>query len=213
MLVSPSIISCRIENLKEEIKKCEEANIYSLHLDIMDGHFVPNLTIGPDFVKTIRKLTGLKLEAHLMIDRPDKYYSKFLDAGADIFQIHVESPVNTGKLVEEFRSRELDYGIVINPETPFEAAKPFLDGAEILVVMSVHPGFSGQTFIHDSITKLKEAKAYLKEKNLKTKIEIDGGINAETAILARDAGADIAVSGSYLFNGDFQERLGKIQDL
>lgn len=212
MLVSPSIISCRIEQLEEEIRKCESAGVYSLHLDIMDGHFVPNLTMGPDFVKTLRRLTDLKLEAHLMLDRPDRYYPKFLEAGADSFLIHVESPVNTGVLIEELRSKNLNYGVVINPETPFEAAKPFLENAELLLVMSVHPGFSGQTFIHDVIPKLKEAKAYLEQNNLNAKVEIDGGINAETAILCSDAGADIAVSGSYLFSGNFSERIRKIQN-
>lgn len=213
MLVSPSIISCHLEKLEEEVQKCEVSGVGSLHLDIMDGHFVPNITIGPDVVGAIRKVTNLKLEAHLMLDRPDQYYSRFMDAGADILLIHVESPINTGLFLKELRSKKISYGIALNPETPFEDAKPFLADAELLVIMSVHPGFSGQTFIHDMIPKIKEAKAFLHKNEIPAIIEVDGGINAETAELCKNAGADMVVSGSYLFSTNMRERLQGLIDI
>lgn len=213
VLVSPSIISCHLERLEEEVRKCERDGIQSLHLDAMDGHFVPNITMGPDLIKAIRKVTKLKLEAHLMLDRPDKYYKKFKEAGTDSFLIHVESPIETGLFLKELQSQHIGYGVVINPDTPLDAAKPFLPGAELLVIMTVHPGFSGQSFIEGVVPKIREAQLYLRDEKLSARIEVDGGVNDVTAVVCKNAGADVVVSGSYLFSGNINERLARLRCL
>ncbi|SMD30260.1 ribulose-phosphate 3-epimerase [Picrophilus oshimae] len=197
--VSPSIISSDLSHLYDEIKRCEDAGAGSFHLDVMDGHFVNNITMGPDLIRAIRKSTGLRLDAHLMIERPDKYYKSFLDAGADVLLIHYESPVNTMELLKKFHRENIRYGIVINPETNFERVKSLIENAEILLIMSVNPGFSGQKFIDDSLIKVSQAREFIRANNLKTRIEIDGGINDETGRLAANAGADILVSASFIF--------------
>ncbi len=213
MKVSPSVISSRLENLASEISKCIDGGAASFHLDVMDGHFVPNLTMGPDLVRAIRRCTDHELEVHLMLQDPGRYYRDFLEAGADLPLIHVESPVNTGVLLRKIIMEGSRYGVVINPETPFEKALPFLDEAALLLVMSVHPGFSGQSFIKDSVYKIREARSYIDEHRLKALIEVDGGINLETAKICRDAGADVVVSASYIFSGNVTERVGLLARL
>ena len=207
MKVSPSIISAKLEDLGSEIAKCVEGGATSFHLDVMDGHFVPNLTMGPDLVKAVRRCTDLDLEAHLMLQNPDKYYRKFIDAGANIPLIHVESPINTGLLLKKIRNEGNMFGIVINPETSLEKALPFLEDASLLLIMSVHPGFSGQKFIEDAVDKIREARSYIDGHKLETSIEVDGGITLETAKICRDAGADIVVSASYIFSGEVAEKV------
>jgi ribulose-phosphate 3-epimerase len=205
--VSPSIISAKLEDLGSEIAKCVEGGATSFHLDVMDGHFVPNLTMGPDLVKAVRRCTDLDLEAHLMLQNPDKYYRKFIDAGANIPLIHVESPINTGLLLKKIRNEGNRFGIVVNPETPLEKALPFLEDASLLLIMSVHPGFSGQKFIEDAVDKVREARSYIDGHKLETSIEVDGGITLDTAKICRDAGADIVVSASYIFSGEVTEKV------
>jgi ribulose-phosphate 3-epimerase len=205
--VSPSIISAKLEDLGSEIAKCVEGGATSFHLDVMDGHFVPNLTMGPDLVKAVRRCTDLDLEAHLMLQNPEKYYRKFIDAGASIPLIHVESPINTGLLLKKIRNEGNMFGIVINPETSLEKALPFLEDASLLLIMSVHPGFSGQKFIEDAVDKIREARSYIDGHKLETSIEVDGGITLETAKICRDAGADIVVSASYIFSGEVAEKV------
>ncbi len=207
MKVSPSIISAKLEDLGSEIAKCVEGGATSFHLDVMDGHFVPNLTMGPDLVKAVRRCTDLDLEAHLMLQNPEKYYRKFIDAGANIPLIHVESPINTGLLLKKIRNEGNMFGIVINPETSLEKALPFLEDASLLLIMSVHPGFSGQKFIEDAVDKIREARSYIDGHKLETSIEVDGGITLETAKICRDAGADIVVSASYIFSGEVAEKV------
>ena len=207
MKVSPSIISAKLEDLGSEIAKCVEGGATSFHLDVMDGHFVPNLTMGPDLVKAVRRCTDLDLEAHLMLQNPDKYYRKFIDAGASIPLIHVESPINTGLLLKKITNEGNRFGIVINPETPLEKALPFLEDASLLLIMSVHPGFSGQKFIEDAVDKIREARSYIDRHKLETSIEVDGGITLDTAKICRDAGADIVVSASYIFSGEVTEKV------
>ena len=213
MLVSPSIISSDLAHLETEIRKCENAGSDSFHLDVMDGHFVPNLTMGPDLVKAISKTTDLQLDAHLMVDRPDKYYRRFVDAGSRTILIHQESPVNTMALIRKLQSEGIEYGMVINPDTGFESVKPFLDEAGMLLVMSVYPGFSGQKFIESVLPKVKEARNYIDENGLKAKIEIDGGINDETGKMAVEAGVDILVSASYIFSKDTEKRIKILKSL
>ncbi|AKA48492.1 ribulose-phosphate 3-epimerase [uncultured archaeon] len=212
MLVSPSIISSDLRVLQNQIEECERHGAASFHLDVMDGHFVPNLTMGPDIVKAVRKSTELPLEVHLMIDRPDRYYTKFAESGSDILLIHYESPVNLRGLFNNMKNEGLKYGLVINPGTEFREVSDLLDGTEILLIMSVHPGFSGQKFI-DVTDKISEASAFIKDNGLGTKIEVDGGINLETGKKSAKAGADILVSASYIFSGTIKERIGSLKRL
>ncbi len=211
--VSPSIISSKLETLGNEISACDNADVFSYHLDVMDGHFVPNLTMGPDLVKAIRRSTKRTLETHLMIERPDKYYKSFIDAGSDILLIHEECLVDFRKLISDIKGEGAGFGIVLNPDTPFSKAERFMEDSQILLIMSVHPGFSGQKFIDYVLPKIAEARKYIDEQGLKTKIEIDGGITDITGKKALDAGADILVSASYIFSGNIGERIKILQNL
>lgn len=213
MLVSPSIISADLTILKEQIRKVDESSPFSYHVDVMDGHFVNNITIGPGFTKAVSSCTDTKIECHLMIDRPDRYYEKFLDAGADSLLCHVESPMSIGNLFKALKKSDTEYGVVINPETPLEKALTYLEGASTLLIMTVHPGFSGQSFIPEVMEKVRAARKYIDSNGLKTRIEIDGGINDSTGKIARDAGADIIVSGSYLFSGPIREKMELLNSL
>ncbi len=213
MLVSPSIISSKLENLGDQIVECDRAGVFSYHLDVMDGHFVPNLTMGPDLVRAVRRCTKKTIETHLMIERPDKFYKPFIEAGSDILLVHHECLVDLRKLISGIRDENAKFGLVINPETPFEKVRDLIDEAEILLIMSIHPGFSGQKFMDSVLPKIAEAKKYIKDQGLSTKIEIDGGVNDETGKKCADAGADILVSASYIFSGKIGERINKLQVL
>ena len=213
MKISPSIISSRLEVLGEEIEKCDTAGADSYHLDVMDGHFVPNLTMGPDLISAVRRKTKKRLESHLMIERPDRYYRSFVEAGSDILLIHAECLVNFKKLRKDIADSGAEFGVVINPETPLSEALPLLPESRILLLMSVHPGFSGQKFINSTVDKIREARSYIEKNGLDTEIEVDGGINDKTGKLCADAGADILVSASYIFSGNIQERIGILKNL
>lgn len=213
MKVSPSIISSKLELLGEEIEKCDIAGADSYHLDVMDGHFVPNLTMGPDLISAVRRRTKKRLESHLMIDRPDRYYKSFIEAGSDILLIHAECLVNFRKLRKDISDYGAEFGIVINPETPLSEVLPLLPESRILLLMSVHPGFSGQKFIAGTVDKIREARSYIDGNGLDTEIEVDGGINDITGKLCADAGADILVSASYIFSGNIHERIGLLKSL
>ena len=213
MKISPSIISSRLEVLGEEIEKCDAAGADSYHLDVMDGHFVPNLTMGPDLISAVRRKTKKRLESHLMIERPDRYYRSFVEAGSDILLIHAECLVNFKKLMKDIADSGAEFGVVINPETPLSEALPLLPESRILLLMSVHPGFSGQKFINSTVDKIREARSYIEKNGLDTEIEVDGGINDKTGKLCADAGADILVSASYIFSGNIQERIGILKNL
>lgn len=211
--VSPSIISCDLANLGSQVTLCEKSGAESFHLDVMDGHFVPNLTMGPDLVKAVRKVTGKRIDAHLMIERPDKYYKRFHEAGSDVLLIHYEAPVDLRLLFTRMRNEKIDYGLVINPETPFSHVSDFIDECKILLVMSVHPGFSGQSFIESALPKIREARKYIDDNGIDCRIEIDGGINYENGKKAVEAGSDILVSASYIFYNNIAESIGKLRSL
>lgn len=211
--VSPSIISCKLESLGKEITACDEAGVFSYHLDVMDGHFVPNLTMGPELVRAIRRSTKKPLEAHLMIERPDRYYKNFIDAGSDLLLVHQECLVDIRKLAADIRSEGAGFGLVVNPDTPFSMAEKFLEDSDILLIMTVHPGFSGQKFIDYVMPKIEEARRYIDDHGLKTKIEVDGGVTDVTGKKIIEAGADIIVSGSYIFTGNIGERIRTLQAL
>ncbi|MEM0155675.1 MAG: ribulose-phosphate 3-epimerase [Thermoplasmataceae archaeon] len=213
MQVSPSIISAKMYDLQNEVDRCEKAGVSSFHMDVMDGHFAPNLTIGPDFIKAVKHCASVPLETHLMIDRPDKYYDAFVKAGSDVIMIHYESPIDVGSLLNKLGHEGIKYSLVINPETPVVQVKDLIPGCYSVLVMSVHPGFSGQKFIPDSPVKIMEMRDLLDSISPDTLLEVDGGINLETGKLCADAGADVLVSGSFIFGNDLTGSINVLKGL
>lgn len=194
ILVGPSLLAADFSKLEAEIKRAEEAGVDFLHCDIMDGHFVPNITIGPAVIKSIRACTKLPLDVHLMIENPDKFIDAFIKAGSDMLTIHAETTDNPQDIIEKIKNQGIRAGISINPETPVEKLDNVLDVVDLVLVMSVHPGFGGQEFIEESADKIK----YIRER-FKKDIAVDGGINDKTAKVAREAGANMLAAGTYLF--------------
>ena len=198
--IVPSFLSADFSKLKSEIRAVEKGGAERFHLDVMDGNFVPNLTFGPIIVEAIDKLTDAHLETHLMINSPMKYIDQFVEAGSDTIIIQVEASCDVRRDLDTIKSYGIKAGIVINPDTKFRKIEPYLDMIDHLLIMTVHPGFGGQDLIEESLEKVKKAKAHsLKHDFL---IEIDGGINLSTIDLGIEAGADLFVSGSAVFNGD-----------
>jgi len=198
--IAPSILSADFANLAGAVDAVgSEAD--TLHVDVMDGHFVPNLTIGPPVVKSLRKYTDLYLDCHLMITNPGEYLAAFKEAGANGCSVHVEVG-ETAALIAQCRDLGLDAGLVVNPETPIEAALPFLDRIDLLLVMSVHPGFGGQKFMPEVMSKLEAVRAEVDRRGLKVAVQVDGGIDVNTAPVAAAAGADVFVAGNAIFGSD-----------
>jgi len=197
MEIVPSLLSADFTRLKEEIQAVERAGARRLHLDIMDGHFVPNITIGPLIVTAIRKITKLHLESHLMITNPEKYIDKFIKAGSDTVIIHVENNENVVGNLQHIRNLKAKAGLVLNPATPFTAIEKYLGYIDHLLVMTVNPGFGGQVMIKKALTKVTLAKPYQQKYNFL--IEVDGGIHLRTLAMVKAAGADLFVAGSAIF--------------
>jgi ribulose-phosphate 3-epimerase len=195
--LSPSILSADFAQLGAEVDRVADAADL-LHVDVMDGHFVPNLTIGPPVVQALRKHTELFLDCHLMVDNPQVLLDDFAEAGADRCIVHIELG-DPRTLFRELRDRELGVGLVLNPETPVDAVLPYLADIDLLLVMSVHPGWGGQPFIPDALDKVRMVRKEIDERGLDVELEIDGGINVETAPRAAAAGVDILVAGSAIF--------------
>ena len=199
MLIAPSILSSDFSRLEVEIKKIEKAGADLLHLDVMDGHFVPNITFGAPVIKSIRKCTNLPFDVHLMIENPEKYIDDFLSSGADIITFHIESTEKTLENIERIKSFDKKVGISLKPKTDLNEILPFLDKIDVVLIMSVEPGFSGQRFIFSTVEKIKKLRKVIDEKKLSTKIEVDGGINPETVNIVKEAGAEICVAGDSIF--------------
>jgi ribulose-phosphate 3-epimerase len=204
ILISPSILSADFSNLSDAIKKIEEAGVTRVHLDVMDGHFVPNITFGPELVQSIRNKTKILFETHLMIEHPEKYIKRFRDAGSDLIIVHYET--TKGRKLKECIKMIKDcgalVGISINPETRWEKIKNFLREIDLVLVMTVNPGFGGQAFKNEVLTKIKSLKEFVEKNKINLDIEVDGGINTDTARLAVNAGANILVAGASIFKTD-----------
>ncbi len=206
VLIAPSILSADFSCLKEEVVALSQAGADLIHLDIMDGHFVPNLTFGPTVVKSIRDCTKLPFDVHLMVENPQDMISWFAKAGADIITIHAESTKHLDKLLAEIKSYGIKAGVSLNPSTPETVLEYVLDKIDVVLVMSVNPGFGGQSFISSSVEKIAKIKSMIKGKDIK--IEVDGGINPLTAAECVAAGADILVAGSAILNsGDYKKNI------
>lgn len=202
--IAPSILSANFLNLEAEIKQVEKAGADMLHLDIMDGHFVTNLTFGPGLVKQLRKITNLPLDAHLMITNPTSFVDKFIENGVNYISFHIETDSEYKKLLNRIRKSNVKAGIAINPDTSFSKVQNILDYIDYVLIMTVHPGFGGQKYIDDCTQKIQEISEMISKRNIE--IEVDGGINYKTAILAKEAGANILVAGKFIFkNNNYQE--------
>jgi ribulose-phosphate 3-epimerase len=197
--VAPSVLAADFSRLEEEIRAAETAGADLLHLDVMDGHFVPNLTFGPFIVEAVRKLTSLPLDTHLMIENPDRYIERFAKSGADILTIHIEASTGVRRDLETIRNCGSKCGLVVNPDTPLDRVTGYLRDIDLLLVMSVFPGFGGQSFMPEVLSKVEAVRKMRDEQGLALAIEIDGGIDPETAVPAREAGADILVAGTAIF--------------
>jgi ribulose-phosphate 3-epimerase len=197
--VAPSIIAAKFTDFQNEIIKVETAGADLLHLDVMDGVFVPNITFGPMVVDAINELTQLELDAHLMITKPEKYLKQFIDAGLDWVSFHTEATEKTGHCIKYIQDRRVKAGLAINPGTKFETVKEHLEKLDYLLIMTVNPGFYGQTFMSEVLPKIEEAKNWITQYGLQCLIEVDGGINEVNAKEVCNAGADIVVAGAGIF--------------
>lgn len=199
MKVAPSIIAADFAAFQEEIKKVEKAKADLLHLDVMDGVFVPNLTFGPMVVQAINAVTDFELDTHLMIVQPDNYIEQFIDAGSDWISFHCEATEKTEACLEYIQNRHKKAGLAINPGTPFNKIEKYIARLDYLLIMTVNPGFYGQKFIAEVLEKIKEAKDYIDSHRLNCLLEVDGGINFDNVCSVKDAGADIVVAGAGVF--------------
>jgi len=197
--IAPSILSADFSKLGNEIQNLEKAEADLTHIDVMDGHFVPNITIGPGVIKKLRKYTSLPFDVHLMISPVHNFIKNFADAGADIITIHPEATSDLVSSIKKIKSYNKKAGVSLNPETSLDKVMPVLNLIDLVLVMSVNPGFGGQKFIKETLEKIKILRKEIDSKKLKTQIEIDGGINFENAKMAKEAGVDILVSGTTIF--------------
>ena len=212
MLISPSVLNADLADLAAEVRRVQGAADW-IHLDVMDNHFVPNLTFGPMLVRAVRKLTSLTLDTHLMIENPDKYIEEFADAGSDVITIHVEASADPRRDLRLIAEKGKKRGVTLNPDTPIERVADYFGEIDLLLVMSVFPGFAGQSFIPDVLPKIEQARRIRSERGLEFLIEIDGGIGPSTSASAKKAGAEILVAGSSVFRSpDYAQAIRAIRD-
>tara|TARA_Y100001978_G_C23655805_1_gene415979 strand:- start:11 stop:670 length:660 start_codon:yes stop_codon:yes gene_type:complete len=214
--ISPSILSADFSNLEKDIKKLETAGADMIHVDVMDGHFVPNITIGPPVIKALRNKTSLPFDVHLMISPVHKYIKDFANAGADIITIHPEATPNLQESINEIKSFKKKVGISLNPDTKIDIIEDYLDKVDLILIMSVYPGFGGQKFISDVLEKIKSLKNLKDKKKLNFDIEVDGGINFSNFKSVIDAGANVLVSGTTIFkenNGDIKKNIDFLKSI
>ena len=214
--ISPSILSADFSNLEKDIKKLETAGADMIHVDVMDGHFVPNITIGPPVIKALRNKTSLPFDVHLMISPVHKYIKDFANAGADIITIHPEATPNLQESIDEIKSFKKKVGISLNPDTKIDIVEDYLDKVDLILIMSVYPGFGGQKFITDVLENIKSLKDLKDKKKLNFDIEVDGGINFSNFKSVIDAGANVLVSGTTIFkenNGDIKKNIDFLKSI
>jgi ribulose-phosphate 3-epimerase len=214
--ISPSILSADFSQLGNEIKRLEKGGADMIHIDVMDGHFVPNLTIGPPIIKALKKNCSIQFDVHLMISPVHKYIEAYSDAGADIITIHPESTEDLSASISKIKDLKKKVGVSLNPETKVNVIKDYLNKIDLVLIMSVNPGFGGQKFMPEVLEKIKELKNIQKDQNIDFDIEIDGGINFENSKIAIEAGANILVSGTTIFksnNGDIKKNIDLLKSL
>ncbi len=201
-LIAPSILSADFSKLGDEIRAVEKAGADWIHIDVMDGHFVPNITIGPLVVEAVKKVTDLTLDVHLMIENPEKYIQAFVDAGADLITVQVETCVHLNRVIQMIHEAGIKAGAVLNPSTSLSTIEWDLDNLELVMLMGVNPGFGGQKFIPATLDKVRALRKIIQERGLETLIEMDGGVSKNTIKEISDAGVDVLVSGSAVFGTD-----------
>ena len=211
--LAPSILSADFARLLEDVKKVEKAGCEYLHIDVMDGHFVPNITLGPVIVKSLRKDVNMVFDAHLMIENPDNYIKEFADAGCDIIVVHQEACTHLHRTIQNIKSHGIKAGVALNPATPIETIKYVLQDVDMVLLMSVNPGFGGQSYIPVVTEKIKELKALIDEMNLDIDIEVDGGVKPSNIAEVVNAGANVIVAGSAIFNaGNIDEAVKSLRE-
>jgi ribulose-phosphate 3-epimerase len=213
-LIAPSILSADFSRLGEEVKAVERVGADWIHVDVMDGHFVPNITIGPVVVEAVKRATELPLDVHLMIENPDQYLEDFARAGSTLITVQVEACVHLHRTVQAIKALDVKAGVVVNPATPLSAIEWILEDVDLVLIMSVNPGFGGQKFIPQALQKIRDLKAMIRVKNPSVLIEVDGGINQETIQPVAEAGADVFVAGSAIFgSSDYGKTIKKLRSL
>ncbi len=209
--ISPSILASDFSKLGEEAASCYDAGAEMLHIDVMDGHFVPNITLGAPVVSSLRKCAPIIFDVHLMISDPYKYIPDFHKAGADMITFHIEADCDAAETVKLIKSLGMKAGIALKPATPAEAVFPLLDELDMVLVMTVEPGFGGQSFMDDQLSKIEKVRKECDARGLFTDIQVDGGITAATAPLVKKAGANVLVAGSFVFRGDKKENINVLK--
>ena len=211
--LAPSILSADFARLLEDVKKVEKAGCEYLHIDVMDGHFVPNITLGPGIVKSLRTDVNMVFDAHLMIENPDNYIKEFADAGCDIIVVHQEACTHLHRTIQNIKSHGIKAGVALNPATPIETIKYVLQDVDMVLLMSVNPGFGGQSYIPVVTEKIKELKALIDKMNLDIDIEVDGGVKPSNIAEVVNAGANVIVAGSAIFNaGNIDEAVKSLRE-
>ncbi|NLL82248.1 MAG: ribulose-phosphate 3-epimerase [Tissierellia bacterium] len=212
--IAPSLLSANFANLYNEIKEIEKGGADYLHLDVMDGNFVPNITFGPPLIKDLRKITSIPFDVHLMIDKPERYIKDFVDAGADILTVHAEATTHLHRTIQEIKSYGIKAGVSLNPASPLSLIEYVLDDLDLILIMTVNPGFGGQSFINSMIDKILKTRKMIDEKDLSILLEIDGGVKLDNALQLSNLGVDILVAGSAIFEAnDIRKRTQDFKDL
>jgi ribulose-phosphate 3-epimerase len=213
VIVAPSILSADFSKLGKEIKAVEDGGAEWIHIDVMDGCFVPNITIGPVVVKSIRKITNLFFDCHLMIEKPEEFVEQFAKAGANLITIHAESSLHIKSVIKKIKDVGCKVGISINPETPIDTIKDVIKEVDLVLIMSVHPGFSGQSFIKDVIPKIKKTKDLINKTKREIYLQVDGGINKENAGIVKENGANVLVAASFIFkSSNYKDAIKQLKE-